>query len=228
MLAGATVEDTQGIPQGLPLFDGIPREKIGTVLKCLNAYPVDYERGDTIVRREQHLRFAGYLIQGEALSIRYDFWGNRSIIGEYPTGSVIAGSVLFDETESIPLSIVAKSDCRVLNFNIDKEIRGCAHCMKYASIIQNNAAHALIDMNSRLTRRLDVLSNRSTRDKLLSYFTEQAEANGSNRFSIPYNRQELADYLYIERSSLSRELGNMQKEGFVVFRRNNFELLRAN
>ena len=117
---------------------------------------------------------------------------------------------------------MANGPCATIDFNISQEFEGCACCIKHINRIKSNLVASLTETNMRLVKRLDVLANRSTREKVLSYLQEQAQEAGSCTFDIPYNRQELADFLYIERSALSRELGRMRDEGIISFERNRF------
>lgn len=224
MRARKLYHDAQGISGELPLFDGVPEDRVATVLKCLNARVVEYAKADMIIRQSDCFGYAVYLLDGEALAVSYDAWGNRSIISVFAPDSLIAGNGLFEGQTRVPLDIVAKDDCRVLFLNIDAEVSGCTCCMKYASIVKENAMRLLVDMNSHLIKKLDTLSLRSTRSKLLAYLTEQAEEQESTRFSIPLSRQQLADYLFIERTALSRELSAMQKDGLISYNKNQFVL----
>ena len=166
-----------------------------------------------------------YLVDGEALIVRYDCAGNRSILGSYRSDAVVACELTPYFCEKNSLDIVANEPCTTIDFMITSEIEGCACCVKYINRIRANLVDALTDMNMQLVKRLDTLANRSTRDKVLSYLKEQAGGSVGRAFRIPYNRQELADYLYIERSALSRELSKMQQEGIISYEKNDFILL---
>lgn len=208
--------------EGLTLLDGIPLEKRQSVLRCLNARIARFDDGDVLAGRSRAFAHTRYLIEGEALIVRYGASGNRSILGTYQEDSVIASKIAPGFCENNALDIVANGPCATIDFNISQEIEGCACCIKHINRIKSNLVASLTETNMRLVKRLDVLANRSTREKVLSYLQEQAQEAGSCTFDIPYNRQELADFLYIERSALSRELGRMRDEGIISFERNRF------
>ena len=123
--------------------------------------------------------------------------------------------------------MVADEPCTLLLFNLEKQVEAKPCCMMHVDRIRTNLARVALQMNAALLGKLDIVSNRSTREKVLAYLSEQAELHGSARFDIPYNRQELADALYVERSALSHELSKLQKEGYITFSRRHFELHRT-
>lgn len=212
---------------GLSLLDGIPEEKVGSVLRCLKAHLSHFEKGDVLAGRLLEFSHTRYLVEGEALIVRYDASGNRSILGSYRADSVVACELTPYFCSKNSLDIVANEPCATIDFAITSEVEGCPCCVKYINRIRANLVDALTDMNMQLVKRLDTLANRSMRDKVLSYLQEQAQGSVGKAFRIPYNRQELADYLYIERSALSRELSRMQHEGIISYEKNDFVILPA-
>lgn len=209
----------------LALLDGIPADKAASVLRCLKARMLHFEKGDVLAGRLLVFSETRYLVEGEALLVRYDAAGNRSILGSYHADSVVACELTPYFCKKNSLDIVANEPCTTIDFTITSEIEGCPCCVKHINRIRANLVDALTDMNMQLVKRLDTLANRSTRDKVLSYLKEQSQGALGRTFRIPYNRQELADYLYIERSALSRELSRMQQEGIITYERNDFTLL---
>ncbi len=208
----------------LSLLEGIPAEKRASVLRCLNARVARFEKGDILAGRAHGTSCTRYLIEGEALIVRYDAAGNRSILGSYREDAVVASELAPQFCVANCLDIVATGPCATIDFSISQEIEGCPCCIKHINRIKGNLVASLTDMNMQLVKRLDTLANRSTREKVLAYLQERSQEAGSRTFSIPYNRQELADYLYIERSALSRELSRMQREGIISYDRNRFAL----
>lgn len=210
----------------LPLFEGVPREKIPRVLSCLNATVSTYEKGECAFPRDTGRTVTGYLCSGRVQLVACDFWGNRSILGDYRAGSAIAANRFFKIDLPLPADVIACEPCTVLSFNLDAHVEAKPCCMAHVDRIRANLALISMKMSSDLLDRLSIASMRSTRDKVLAYLTNEAKTQGSAVFDIPYNRQELADALYVERSALSHELGKLQKEGWISFSRNHFELLR--
>ncbi|MEG0016983.1 MAG: Crp/Fnr family transcriptional regulator [Gordonibacter sp.] len=206
----------------LELLKGIPSEKHRAVLRCLDARLSHFDKGDLLADRDSTPTCTRYLTSGAALILRYDIEGNRSILGSYRNGSVIESDMSPQFRQANGLDIVATEPCTTFDFSISQKIEGCACCIKYINLIKGNLVQSLADTNLGFLKRLDTLAHRSTREKVLAFLREQSHEAGTRTFSIPYNRQELADYLYIERSALSRELGSMRHEGMISFERNVF------
>jgi len=210
--------------QEITLFEGIPPEKIRSVLRCIEATVSNFQKGTALSDTLQASEKTHFLIEGEVSIVRYDHWGNRSILGNFSSDLVITNELVPSIYENNSFEIIANENCSTLDFRISQEIERCACCQKYISQLRSNLMTSLANMNMRLVKRLDTLSYRSTQKKLLSFLQEQAHQRNSPRFTITFNRQELADYLYIERSALSRELSKMQEAGIISYHRNTFVL----
>lgn len=208
----------------LPLFDGVPKDKVPHVLKCLNATLSHSIKGERICKAGEQQRRCSYLCEGTAYLASNDYWGNRSILNEYEPGSVIAAEQFFGLGETMPADVIAAEDCTTLQFDLQKHVEARPCCMVHIERIRANLARALVQMNAQLIDRMSILANRSTREKVLAYLSRQAEIAGSTTFDIPHSRQELADALYVERSALSHELGKLQREGCITFSRRHFTL----
>ena len=214
----------ESIPLDLPLFEGIPAEKVDHVLRCLNVKLVHYGKHETIFSHARPSSYTGYLCEGQALIISNDVHGNRSILSECKPGSVLAAEQFFKLESSIALDVIASTECTLLLFNLQQEVEAKPCCMAHVNRIRANLAASAIQMNTELLGKLEIVANRSTREKLLAYLGDQAQLNGSTSFDIPLNRQELADTLYVERSALSRELSKLAKEGVVSYSGRHFEV----
>ena len=196
------MSDLAALPVNLPLFEGVPAEKVPHVLSCLNATLATFSKHERILGRGEAQRSTGYLCEGRAQLVSNDYWGNRSILGEYAAGSVLAAEQFFKLNLPLPADVVASSPCTLLQFNLERHVEAKPCCMVHVNRI------------------------RSTREKVLAYLSDQAALHGSSAFDIPYTRQELADALYVERSALSHELSRLQKDGYLTFSRKHFELHR--
>lgn len=218
------MSDFNELAVDLPLFDGVPREKVPHVLKCLNASLAHYSKGERIYRGGEQQRRCSYLCEGTAYLASNDYWGNRSILNEYDSGSVIVAGRFFGLGDTMPADVIAADECTTLQFDLQKHVEAKPCCMVHVERIRANLARMIVQMNAQLIDRMGILANRSTREKVLAYLSRQAELNGSTTFDIPHSRQELADALYVERSALSHELGKLQKEGCISFSRRHFTL----
>lgn len=185
-----------------------------------------FSKRERILGRGETQRSTGYLCEGRAQLVSNDYWGNRSILGEYAAGSVLAAEQFFKLNLPLPADVVASSPCTLLQFNLERHVEAKPCCMVHVNRIRENLARITLQMNADLLGRLGIVSNRSTREKVLAYLSNQAALHGSSAFDIPYTRQELADALYVERSALSHELSRLQKDGYLTFSRKHFELHR--
>ena len=208
----------------LALLDGIPDEKHGAVLRCLRARVARFNKGETLAGGKVLIPYTRYLVKGDAQLIRTSNTGIRSILGVYEEGTVVSSELTPYFLGKNELEIRAVSSCVTLDFFITQETEGCPCCVKYINHIRRNLIEAFADQNMQLMQRLNTLANRSARERILSFLREQSRDRVEETFRIPYNRQELADLLYLERSALSRELSNMQRDGLISFDKDLFTI----
>ena len=153
----------------------------------------------------------------------FPLW-HRSILGESAAGDLFGESYACAPGAPLTVSVIAAEDCEVLFINIAQALTMCTHVCAFHVRLVNNLMHILAGKNLMLSRKIDHLSRRTTREKLLAYLSDQAEAQGGSSFDIPFNRQELADYLSVDRSALSQVLSCMKREGLLDFQRSHFTL----
>lgn len=208
-----------------PLFRGTTPEEVQTMLSCLQAERKTYKKGELIYRMGDIVHSMGLILSGSVSIENDDIWGNRSILDTARTGQVFAEAYACVPAEPMMVSVVAAETTEVLFFNVNRILSVCSnHCSHHNKIIQN-----LLSISARknlnLSRRIFHTSAKSIRGRLSSYLSYQAMQNESREFDIPFSRQQLADYLSVDRSALSNELSKMQKEGLLQVNRNHFVLL---
>lgn len=194
------------------IFEGIEEEDISKMLKCFEARKMTYKKDRTIVSNIVNVKMIGIILSGTANMERYDYNGNRSIIEKLETNSVF-GEV-FSRLES-GISVIATSDCEVLLIEYEHIIKRCRKGCVYHSILTNNMLKLLSNKIVELNKRLEILSKRSIRDKVLSYFELLANDNPKRSFTLPFTYTDLADYLSVDRSAMMREIKNLKEEGFI-------------
>ncbi|MDO4732557.1 MAG: Crp/Fnr family transcriptional regulator [Bacillota bacterium] len=210
-----------------PLFTGVEQEELRAMLQCLQYRVQDYPKGSYILRAGEEVAALGLLISGSALLIQEDYWGNRNILSEVAVSQVFAEAFACSPGSALNMDVLAESPCRVLFLEPRRIISVCpASCEHHSRVIRNLLADSA-SKNLRLTEKLRHLGQRSTREKLLSYLSAEARRHKSPDFEISFSRQQLADYLSVERSGLSAELSRMQKEGILRFEKNHFVLRRG-
>lgn len=214
------------IIRGARLFAGITDEELTGVLTCLKAKTADYPKGGYIFHAGDTAESLGLLLSGNVLIIQEDFWGNRNIMSSIGQGHCFAETFACAPGAVMNVSVVAESPCTVLFLNVKRILTLCpSSCSHHSRIIRNLLAD-LASKNLRFNEKLTHLGQRTTRGKLLSYLSAEAQKHNSTEFDIPFSRQQLADYLFVERSGLSLELCKMRDEGLLTFRRNHFVLNR--
>lgn len=194
------------------IFEGIEEEDIKKMLKCFDAKTRTFKKDRTIVTNIINIKMIGIILEGTANMEKYDYNGNRSIIEKLEKNSVF-GEV-FSRLGS-DISVIATSDCEVLFIEYEYLIKRCKKGCIYHSILTNNVLQLLSKKIVDLNERLEILSKRTIRDKLLSYFELLANNNPKRSFNLPFTYTDLADYLSIDRSAMMREIKNLKEEGFI-------------
>ena len=206
------------------LFTGIAKEDISSMLTCLSARMATYKKGEFILHTGNTIHEVGMVLSGSALIIKEDFWGNRSILSEVSSGFLFAETYACIGTVPLEVSVVASSDCEILFLDFHKILTTCSSTCQFHTKLIHNLLATLAQKNLTLTRKLEHMSQKTTRDKLLSYLSGESLKAKSPSFSIPFNRQQLADYLSVDRSAMSNELGKLKKEGILTYDKNTFIL----
>ena len=211
-----------------PLFASLSDYDTEALLACLSATERTYPKGAFILREGDTTQNMGLLLQGRATVMREDFWGRRDIL------SILSPPSLFAETfaclpgRRMTVSVIANEDSRVLWLSLDGALSECGRPNgSYQAVFRRNLVLALAEKNTLLNEKLLHLSRRSTREKLLSLLSQEAKKQGSLTFTLPFDRQQMADYLSVDRSALSQTLSLMQKDGLIRFHKNKFTLLES-
>lgn len=206
------------------LFAGVQADEISAMLKCLSARLKHFKKEEFIIRSGDYVRSVGMVVSGTALIIQEDFWGKRTIISEVMPGSLFAETYACLSSMPIEMSVVSDSECDVLFLDFNKILTVCTSaCTFHTRLIQNFLSSFAI-RNLMLTKKMQHMSKKTIREKLLSYLSTESLKSSSSTFDIPFNRQQLADYLSVDRSALSNEMGKLQAEGILAFKKNRFTL----
>lgn len=207
------------------LFEGIQDGEMEHVLQCLGAKERTYQKHEIVIRRGEIVEAVGIVLAGNVHIIKEDFWGNRTIIAEVGIGETFAEVYAATLKEPIEVEILANSKSNVVFLNMRELMQLCHSQCSFHNHIIRNFMTILATKNLFLTRKMEHISKRSTREKILSYLSEMSLKQGGTTIILPFNRQEMADYLSVERSAMSRELGKMQKDGIITVNKNVFRLL---
>lgn len=207
------------------LFAGTTVRETEKMLSCLNAKQAEYQKNEYILRAGERNGYIMLLLEGAVCIVQEDFWGNRNIISKITPGGIFAEAFACVPGARLSVSVTAEMKSSVLFLDVHKILTPCgAFCTFHGRAVQNLVA-CLAQKNLRLTEKLTHITQRTTREKLLSFLSAESAKQGASKFDIPYNRQQLADYLSVDRSAMSAELCRLRGEGVLQFHKNHFELL---
>ncbi|MDR2514427.1 MAG: Crp/Fnr family transcriptional regulator [Christensenellaceae bacterium] len=206
------------------LFHGISEDELGSLIKCLGGTFRTYKKGETIYRAGDFVREIGIVLSGRVHIIKEDAWGNANIIAEISCGEMFAEAVVCGGVGVLPVTALAAMDTEVIFVDFQRIITTCSSACVFHPLLIRNMIGVFARRNIMLAGKMEHITKRTTREKLLSYLSEQSKLNANHCFEIPFNRQELADYLSVERSALSAEMSKLKVEGMIDYRKNHFEL----
>lgn len=206
------------------MFSGVGDKEILSMLSCLGARLKTYEKGEYVLRQGEHIRDITLLVGGNLHIQKDDYWGNRSILGRIAVGEMFGEAYVAPESGALLNDVVALEDSAVMFFDVNRVITTCPTACRFHAVVVQNMFFAISEKNRRLVQKLDHMSRRTIREKLISYLSEEAKKNNNSSFSIPFNRQQLADFLSVDRSAMSNELCKMRNEGLLEFEKNAFRL----
>ena len=210
---------------GCPLFAGISPEELDALLTCLGARSLPVTKGQVILAEGEPARFVGIVLAGCVQIEKVDYYGNRSILTQAMPGQLFAESFACAGVGAMPVSVVANTDSRYMLIRCQRITTGCSNACCFHSRLIYNLLGIVARRNLEFHRKQELTARRTTREKLMAYLLAQAKGAGSKDFAIPFDRQGLADYLGVERSAMSTELGKLKKDGIIDFRRSHFTIL---
>lgn len=208
-----------------PLFYHINEADYGALLACLGAKVEYFDKKYTIMAEGSSAKFIGIMLRGSAQIVRVDFYGNRTIVAGVAPSEVFGEAFACAELSMLPVDIVANESCEVMLIDCNRMMHSCTNACGFHQQLIFNLMKDLASKNVQFHQKMEVTSKRTTREKLMAYLMIQAKKAGNRRFEVPFDRQELADYLEVDRSGLSAEISKLRKEGVLMCYKNLFELL---
>ena len=207
------------------LFANMAEKDLHKIFRCISAHKKTFERDAFVFRAGDDVRNVYLILSGSMHIIDEDFWGNRAIIETMQKDTLFGEAYVFSTKENQLVSVIAAEDSVILEIDPASLFEDCSNACPCHSQLIRNALTLLSEKIVQLTEKLGHIIKRSLREKILSYLSTCAQREKNNTFHIPYSRQQLADYLCVDRSALSHELSNLQKMGMIRYRKNLFELL---
>ena len=213
--------------QKCALFEGIAPRDLKAMLGCLGGRIADFARGEAIFPADSPAEHVGVVLEGAAQIVLDDFYGNRTIQSIVECGGMFGEAFACAGVDRLPVTVEGVRPGRVMLIRLRRITETCSNACEFHNRMVMNLLKAMAAKNLQLNRRIEITSRRTTREKLMAYLMTQARQARSNRFTIPFDRRGLADYLCVERSALSAEIGRLRREGVLESDRSNFTLLEG-
>ena len=214
------------IPQSeSALFAGIRKEDMAGMLDCIGYHIRSYEKGAIIAFEEETINHVGVVLSGKVDMVKEDLWGNRTMLVRMGKDEVFGETFACGEDAMSMVTFAAAERTQVLFLSFSRVMHTCSHACAFHQTLIENMVRIIARKNRELMRKVEVVSKRSLREKILAYLSIQAQQQGKKTFEIPLGRLEWAQYLCVDRSALTRELAKMQEEGILDYHRNTFKLL---
>lgn len=215
----------EDLSRNVKLFDGITPDCLYSMLSCLGAKTVSYKKNEIILMVDDSLESIGLVLEGSVLITTEDFMGTRSILSLVEKYDIFAEEFVCANISKSPVTIFAASNCSIMWLKFPRIVQTCNKACQFHSKLIENMMNQLAIKNYQMHQKLEILSKRSLREKILTYLHIQSLKSKSKSFNIQLTRNELADYLNADRAALSRELGKMKQEGILNYSLSKFTLL---
>ena len=207
-----------------PLFDGISKQERGAMLGCIGYHIGSFKKGGIVALEGENLRHIGIVLSGSVDMVKEDFWGHKTMLLRIWKDEIFGETFACGEDNLSVVTFQVSEDAKILFLPFDRVMHSCTMACRFHHQLIENMVHIIANKNRDLMRKVEVVSRRSIREKLLTYLSIQAQAQGSRYFELPLGRLELAEYLCVDRSALTRELAKMKDEGLLDYDRNWFRI----
>ena len=197
---------------------------ITAILSCLDAIKISFPKETYLMHTGDTVESIGLVLSGSVLIIQEDIWGNWNILSKSGPGQTFAAVYACAPGSRLNVSVIAETPVTVMFLNVKRILNVCPSACSHHSRVIRNLLSELAEKNLRFNEKLTHMGQRTTRAKIMSYLSAEAQRLGKYEFDIPFSRQQLADYLGVERSGLSLELGKMKKDGLLDYHKNHFVL----
>lgn len=206
------------------LFQGVSEREAESMMKCLGAFTKKYEKDQVIYHAGSIVEHIGIVLSGSVNIATDDIWGNAGIFAHINAGEIFGETYACIPGETLLINVIAAEKTEVLFLNVAKTMSTCSYSCAHHTQLIKNLLQISAHKNLELSRRMLHTSSKSIRERLLSYFSEQVTQNKSHEFTIPFNRQQLADYLSVDRSAMCSELSKMKKDGILTYKKSEFSI----
>lgn len=206
------------------LFEGIDTAELETMLTCLNAEIKNVSRDEIVLLAGDKPRYVGIVLSGQLHILWEDYAGNRLLVAAITSGELFAEALCCAGAEESPISVTADMNSTVMQLSFSRILHTCPNSCAFHTKVIENMLKVIANRNLNLQTRMEVVCLKTVRAKVRHYLEALAHKQGQN-IVIPFNREEMAGFLCVERSALSHELSKMKKDGLIDYRKNEFTIL---
>lgn len=207
------------------LFEGVEEESIIPMLGCLDGKAKSFEKRETVSAEGVEAKFVGIVLSGKVQIEKCDIDGNRSIVGTAEASEMFGETFACAGVKKLPVNVVTVEKSEIFLADCKRIICSCSNACEFHNKMIYNLLKTVAEKNIRFNKKLEILSKRTTKEKLMAYLKMLAKEKGTKSFEIPFDRKDLADYLQVDRSGLSSEMSKLADKGIIAYRKNFFELL---
>lgn len=208
-----------------PLFDGIAPEDRMAMLGCTGYHMATFRKGDIVVFEEDSIKHIGIILSGVVDMVKEDLWGNKTLLVRLRRDEVFGETFACGSDPLSAATFVVFEDANILFLPFNRVMHNCANSCEFHHRLIENMVRVIADKNRDLVRKIEIISKRTIREKLLAYLSIQAQLQNTRYLELPLGRVELAEYLCVDRSALTRELVKMKDDGLIDYDRNCFRML---
>lgn len=210
-----------------PVFSGVQEGELLAMLSCMDAQVCRFSRNQPILRAGDPARYMGVVLSGHVQVVRDAICGSRSIVADFGPPQIFGAAFACSGADVLPVSVVATADSEIMLIDCRRIITVCSNTCSFHAKVIANLLRNVSERNIFFNQKLEIITKRTTREKILSFLDVYAKKTGTLRFSIPYNRQHLAEYLGVGRSAMVTEMTRMKQDGLIDYRGNEFEILQT-
>lgn len=208
-----------------PLFSGIAPEDRKALLSCITYRVADVKKGEIILFEEESVKQIGIVLSGKVDIIKEDIWGNKTLLLRLGEDEIFGETFACGEDNRSVVTFFAAENAEILFLPFYRVMHNCTMACGFHHRLTENMVGIIAKKNRDYLRKIEIVSKRTIREKILTYLSIQAQAQKARYFEIPLGRIELAEYLCVDRSALTRELVKMKQEGLIDYDKNCFRIL---
>ena len=208
-----------------PLFEGILSSDFGAMLGCIGYHVSTFAKGEIISFETENIKHVGIVLRGAVDMIKEDVWGNKTMIIRMHSQDLFGETFACGSDTISSVTFIASENTEILFLPFQRVMNTCSSACVFHQRLLENMVRLIADRNRDLLRKIEIISKKTLREKILAYLSLQAQINKNRYFEIPLGRVELADYLCADRSALTRELSKMKSEGLIDYDKNMFRIL---